>query len=73
MELAKYVPGGASLTIEERIHRGAPVYALVANVPGGASVPINGYSTYELAESTARKIADFLFMRDGSVCAIERL
>ena len=72
-ELAKYVPAGASLTIAERLHRGSPVFAVVANVPEGASVPINGYSSYELAEGAARQIAEFLYMRDGSICSIERL
>jgi hypothetical protein len=52
-DLQCLVPEGTThFTIEERMHRGSTVYAVVAIVPDGASVPLNGYSTRELAEST---------------------
>jgi hypothetical protein len=53
-DLQRLVPEGTThFTIEERSHRGSTVYAVVAIVPDGAAVPLNGYSTRELAESTA--------------------
>jgi hypothetical protein len=57
-DLQRLVPEGTThFTIEERQHRGSTVYAVVAIVPNGAAVPLNGYSTRELAESTAQNLS----------------
>jgi hypothetical protein len=57
-DLQRLVPEGTThFTIEERQHRGNTVYAVVAIVPNGAAVPLNGYSTRELAESTAAMLS----------------
>jgi hypothetical protein len=56
-DLQRLVPEGTThFTIEERQHRGSTVYAVVAIVPDGAAIPLNGYSTRELAESTAQNL-----------------
>lgn len=54
----RLVPDGAHCVVEERLHRGASVYAVVAIVPGGASVPLNGYSTQESAQAVADAVND---------------
>ncbi len=44
------IPDGAThVLIEERPHRGTIVWATIAIVPGGASVPLNGWSDETLA------------------------
>lgn len=49
-----WVPEGAThAVVEERLHRGSPVYAVVAIVPHGAAIPLNGYSDRSLAEDLA--------------------
>jgi hypothetical protein len=56
-DLQRLVPEGTThFAIEERQHRGSTVYAVVAIVPHGAAVPLNGYSTRELAESTVQNL-----------------
>jgi hypothetical protein len=51
--LLRFVPGNAShCAVEERMHRGSAVYAVVAIVPDGAVVALNGYSDKDLAYST---------------------
>ena len=59
--LLQYVPASAThALIEERQHRGQTVYAVLAIVPGGSSVPLNGYSTFELAASVAEDVAAYI-------------
>ena len=61
-DLIRHIPEDAThALVEERLHRGSSVYAVVAIVPDGASVPLNGYSTRELAESTAAEINTLLY------------
>lgn len=55
-ELRRFVPEGAHVAVEERQHRGQPVYALVAIVPHGGTVVLNGYSTSDLAEGMRARL-----------------
>lgn len=65
-DMMRLVPDGASkCVVEERQHRGATVYALIAIVPNGASVPLNGYSSKKLADETAEAINASLYERDA--------
>lgn len=50
-ELRKYVPTGATCRVEERTHRGRPVFAVIAIVPGGSCVCLNGYTEQPVAQS----------------------
>jgi hypothetical protein len=64
--LLRFIPENAThCVVEERMHRGSPVYALIAIVPDGASVPLNGYSTEELANSTATSLNALLTERSA--------
>ena len=64
-ELLKFCPPGTThFLVEERTHRGQAVFALLAVVPGGASVPLNGYGTKSLADSTAEKLTAALHTRE---------
>lgn len=56
-DLLRFVPSNAThCIVEERNHRGSTVYAVIAVVPNGAAIPLNGYSSQDLAESTAQEI-----------------
>lgn len=57
----RLLPDGTThCVVEERLHRGSTTWALVAVVPNGASIPINGYSSRELADSTMREVNERL-------------
>lgn len=56
-DFLRLVPDGTTHAIvEERQHRGASVFAVIAIIPNGASVPLNGYSSKELAEETCEAL-----------------
>ncbi len=60
-DLTRLLPDGAThCVVEERLHRGNSVYAVIAIVPNGSAIAINGYSTKALADSTAIILNDHL-------------
>lgn len=60
-DLLRLCPEGATHALaEQRSHRGQLVWAVIAIVPDGASIPLNGYGSQELAESTAQGLTTAL-------------
>ena len=49
-DLVRLLPEGCThCVVEERSHRGQSVFAVVAIVPNGIALPLNGYSSETLA------------------------
>ena len=56
-DLLRLIPEGTThFLVEERLHRGNIAYAVVAVVPNGIALPLNAYSSRDLAESTAKDL-----------------
>jgi hypothetical protein len=60
-DFLRLIPEGAThALVEERLHRGEHVYAVVAIVPDGMSLPLNAYATEESANSVAEAVNQHL-------------